>query len=290
MTASYIILLLSTACAFASAGTIYNSTFTFYGVGDERGDGTCNSNTAACGFYTNPGFSAAVSQNLYGAPPGAGSGPICGTCWRLNATTNPYNNRAIGTSIIVKVNNLCPASGNPLCAQSDLSDSSTNQFGGVVDFNLCRDDGASAALFGDSGTGLAVGSAEEVDCGDWKGTVTSAPNGGGSGGGSGNTGTGDTGTGDSGNYDSGNYDCGDYDSGNYDGCDGNGNGNGTNGSGSGNGNGNAGGSGQGSIGNSANDNGEGFIGAASALDGLRHDFLIVGTMGLGSMLLGCWLF
>ncbi|KAF2228589.1 glycoside hydrolase family 45 protein [Viridothelium virens] len=248
------LLLLSAGHRLVNAGTTYNSTFTFYGSGDSRGDGTCNTNTAACGFFTNPGFSAAISQNLYGAAPGAGAGPQCGTCWRLTAQTNPYNQRAIGTApIVVKVNNLCPASGNPLCAQKDLSGGSTNAFGGVVDFNLCEDDGASGALFGDSGTGLAVGVAEEVGCAEWNGSVVSQGSGGG-GGGNGNTGQGDTGQGDSGNYDSGNYDCGDYDSGNYDGCDGNGSGNG-NGNGSGNGTGGNAGEGGQSEGNS-----QGFIG------------------------------
>ena len=46
-------LLLLAACTLASAGTTYDTTFTFYGSGDSRGDGTCNTNTAACGFYTN---------------------------------------------------------------------------------------------------------------------------------------------------------------------------------------------------------------------------------------------
>ena len=74
-----------------------------------------------------------------------------------------------GNSIVVMVNNLCPADGNPLCAQSTLQD--TNQYGANVNFDLCRDSGASAALFGSSGVGLAVGTAVQVDCSAWSGTV-----------------------------------------------------------------------------------------------------------------------
>lgn len=60
----------------ATGGTTYKSTFTFYGAGDSFGSPNCNTNTAACGFYTYPGFSAAASQNLYGVGPGAVSNPF----------------------------------------------------------------------------------------------------------------------------------------------------------------------------------------------------------------------
>jgi hypothetical protein len=46
------------------SGMVYKSSFTHYGAGDSFGSPNCNTNTAACGFFTQPGFSAAVSQNL----------------------------------------------------------------------------------------------------------------------------------------------------------------------------------------------------------------------------------
>ena len=49
----------------------YKSSFTFYGAGDTFGSPNCNTNTAACGFYTSPGFSAAASENIFGVGPGA---------------------------------------------------------------------------------------------------------------------------------------------------------------------------------------------------------------------------
>lgn len=46
------------------SGPVYKASFTHYGAGDTFGSPNCNTNTAACGFYTYPGFSAAASQNL----------------------------------------------------------------------------------------------------------------------------------------------------------------------------------------------------------------------------------
>jgi len=105
---------------------------------------------------------------------GAGAGPACGTCWKLTIETDSSGNTVsnAGNSIVVQVTNLCPAEGNPLCAQDGLT--GTNQYGANLNFDTCIDSGASAALFGDSGVGLGVGTAEEVDCkGNWSGTVVS---------------------------------------------------------------------------------------------------------------------
>ncbi|KAI6797969.1 hypothetical protein KC360_g6339 [Hortaea werneckii] len=154
-------------------GVSYKASFTQYGAGDTFGSPNCNTNTAACFFYTQPGFSAAVSQNLYGAGPGEGKGPACGTCWRLTIQTDSSGRRLnnAGNSIVVKVNNLCPKQGNPLCSQNGLS--GTNQYGANVNFDTCIDSGASAALFQNSGVGLGLGTATQVDCSQWSGTVRS---------------------------------------------------------------------------------------------------------------------
>ncbi|KIW87396.1 uncharacterized protein Z519_12032 [Cladophialophora bantiana CBS 173.52] len=119
----------STSPASSGGGPTYKASFTHYGSGDSFGSPNCNTNTAACFFYTSPGFSAAVSQNLYGAGPGQGQGPACGTCWKLVGETDSSGNTLsnVGTSIVVMINNLCPADGNPLCAQNGLS--GTNQYG-----------------------------------------------------------------------------------------------------------------------------------------------------------------
>jgi hypothetical protein len=176
------------------SGTTYKASFTQYGSGDTFGSGNCNTDTTACGFYTNvslfppsachssnkttdksqqqqPGYSAALSQNAFGVGPGAGAGPGCGTCWKLTAQTDSSGNKLsnAGNSIVVQVTNLCPASGNPLCSQNGLG--GTNQYGANLNFDLCLNSGANTALFGNSGVGLAVGSAVQVSCSQWSGTV-----------------------------------------------------------------------------------------------------------------------
>ena len=40
-----------------------------------------------------------------------------------------------------------------------------------MNFDTCIDDGASGALFGSSGVGLAIGTATKVDCSKWSGSA-----------------------------------------------------------------------------------------------------------------------
>jgi len=161
----------SSSSPATGSGTTYKASFTEYGSTDTWGSGNCNVATTACGFYTSPGYSAAVSQNEFGVGPGAGAGPACGTCWKLTIETDSSGNTVSnsGNSIVVKVTNLCPASGNPLCAQNGLS--GTNQYGANLNFDTCIDSQASAALFGNSGVGLGLGTAVEVNCNQWSGTI-----------------------------------------------------------------------------------------------------------------------
>lgn len=77
-------------------------------------------------------------------------------------------------TITVVVNEICPAENNPICGQQSLDD--VNGYNAQVDFNLCRDSGASDALFGgeDSGIGLAFGFARRIPCGQWDGEQSQA--------------------------------------------------------------------------------------------------------------------
>ncbi|TKA31948.1 hypothetical protein B0A50_01193 [Salinomyces thailandicus] len=168
---SQALLLTPLAFALKASAQNYSASFTQYGSGDQNGSGNCNVDTTACGYYTTSGYSAAVSQNVFGVGPGDGAGPACGGCWELTIQTDSSGNALsnAGNSIVVKVTNLCPADGNPLCAQSSTSD--TNQYGANVNFDTCMDSGASNALFGNSGTALGLGTAVKVNCGEWEGAT-----------------------------------------------------------------------------------------------------------------------
>lgn len=74
----------------------------------------CNDpSKVSCAWYSSSGYNAAISQAVYGGYPGSGPSGACGICWKL---TPDY---AGANDIVVKVNNLCPDDGNPLCAQAE---------------------------------------------------------------------------------------------------------------------------------------------------------------------------
>ena len=83
------------ALPFLTSAQSYKASFTEYGG--------CNTKTTACGFYTDPGYSAAISQNVFGVSSGAGPG--CKTCWRITGVEDPVSNRPLShpREIIVKV-------------------------------------------------------------------------------------------------------------------------------------------------------------------------------------------
>ena len=71
----------------------------------------CNSpSQTSCGWYSSTGYNAAISQAVYGGYPGSGPSAACGVCWLLTPEFPGAN------AMVVKVNNLCPDGGNPLCA------------------------------------------------------------------------------------------------------------------------------------------------------------------------------
>ncbi|KAI9149161.1 hypothetical protein HJFPF1_11209 [Paramyrothecium foliicola] len=144
-------------------GSNFTASFTFYGSGD-GGDGTsCKNFGNACGIFPESGYAAGVSQNLYG------DGITCGTCWRLYGKVDG-GQKALNRTIVVKVNEMCPAEGYPICGQKDLR--SVNQFKAQVNFNLCVDTGAADGLFGfNTGVDFATGTVERVDCKEWKGVA-----------------------------------------------------------------------------------------------------------------------
>ena len=73
--------------------------------------GPCHRTSVACGWYSSSGYNAAISQAVYGGGPGSGATAQCGVCWKLTPDAAGAN------EIVVKINDLCPDDGNPLCAQ-----------------------------------------------------------------------------------------------------------------------------------------------------------------------------
>ena len=73
--------------------------------------GPCRRTSVACGWYSRSGYNAAISQAVYGGGPGSGATRECGVCWKLTPDASGAN------EIVVKINDLCPDDGNPLCAQ-----------------------------------------------------------------------------------------------------------------------------------------------------------------------------
>ncbi|KAI9758060.1 MAG: hypothetical protein M4579_003191 [Chaenotheca gracillima] len=154
----------------ASGNSNYKASFTWYGAGDSFGSPSCQPIYGACGQIVNSGYTAAVSQNLYGVGPGAGAGPACNTCYSISGQTDSSGNilPGGGTTIVVKINNLCPAEGNPMCSQPDLW--SSNQYGAQVNFDLCGDSGAAEGFF-PPGTGIVLGTVQLLaDCSSWVGS------------------------------------------------------------------------------------------------------------------------
>jgi hypothetical protein len=93
----------------AGMGQTFKASFTEYGSGDQNGSPNCNTDSAACGFASK-GYNAALSEAAFGAGDGKGKGPACGTCWQLTGQTDSTGKPLAGAqSIVVKVNNLCPA-------------------------------------------------------------------------------------------------------------------------------------------------------------------------------------
>lgn len=101
----------------------------------------------ACGI-TASGYTAAISQLAFGAPPGVGPGDACGRCFQLTGTEDPYSPSFTGPfkSVIVKVTDECPLSGNQQWCGQTTADPN-NSFGASVHFDLCEDTGASASFF-----------------------------------------------------------------------------------------------------------------------------------------------
>lgn len=146
--------LLALALSLPLTATALKASFTEYGSGDSMGSPNCATSVNACG-EPGGGYTAALSQSQFGAGPGEGAGPACGTCYKLTVTTDLSGQAVTENSVTVRINNLCPTDGNPICAVP-------NQYGAEIHFDLCKDSGATNGFFTSSQAG--IGTAELVSC------------------------------------------------------------------------------------------------------------------------------
>ncbi|PFH51938.1 glycoside hydrolase family 45 protein [Amanita thiersii Skay4041] len=123
----------------------------------------------ACG-KTASGFTAAMNQLSFGAPPGLGAGDACGRCFAITGTQDPFSPSFPGPfhSIVVKITDLCPVTGNQeWCGQT--TSNPLNQHGAGFHFDICQDTGGAGAFF-PSGHGALLGTFQEVSCSQWSGS------------------------------------------------------------------------------------------------------------------------
>jgi hypothetical protein len=91
---------------------------------------------SACGKVAS-GFTAAMNQLSFGAPPGGGAGDACGRCFSITGNRDPYSPQYTGPfkNIVVKVTDLCPGAANEnWCGQS--TSNLNNQVGVPVQYVL----------------------------------------------------------------------------------------------------------------------------------------------------------
>lgn len=136
-----------------------NATFTAYK----------NCQYAACGYFVQ-GYSAAISQRSFGAGGNQGAGGACGRCFKITGTYDMYSSGDTGPykSIVVKASDLCPyQKGEPWCGQDNQT--TLNQYGSPIHFDLCEDTKAASAFFPTAEIGALGGYYEEVSCSLWNG-------------------------------------------------------------------------------------------------------------------------
>ena len=109
---------------------------------------------------------AAINTQAYenGQPIVNGVGNACGQCWHLQPLSDVYpnpNNLAVGTPIVVKINDQCPDGG--YCQQSPQAP--LNDLGAPYHFDLCAATGTAQAFFGQIPEGVLMGVARfDPDC------------------------------------------------------------------------------------------------------------------------------
>ncbi|KAF8261640.1 endoglucanase V-like protein [Lactarius quietus] len=125
----------------------------------------------ACGQNAT-GFTAAISQLTYGAPPNLGPGDACGRCFSVTANADPFSNfTGPFNTVVVKaqISALLIRERTDALWCSQTQANPLNQYNMTVHFDLCTDTGAAAAFF-PTGHEALTGTYTEVSCQQWAGT------------------------------------------------------------------------------------------------------------------------
>ena len=156
------VLLFTALTTAQTLGPVYTSSFTWNQL--------CGP-TVACGpsaaGFKGTGFAAANNVTYAaGQPIVNGVGKGCGQCWHLQPDSDAYqsNGKSLGTPVVVKINDQC--TDPKYCDQEEGSNHSplNTGYGKQVHFDLCDQSGVTEQFFGAIGKGVALGTAQQVEC------------------------------------------------------------------------------------------------------------------------------
>lgn len=152
------------------------------------GYGTCLTQGMACGLTGSPGKQPTAAMSAYLIPK-YGSG-LCGTCWRVSnlrsldygpngpPTVGGALKSPAGNGMVVLINNSCAPGADQTkpdavgqCNQNHGGQGAKDRLGSDTVLDLCTETDAPMMVWGTAKAGMSVADVEEVDCGEWSGTV-----------------------------------------------------------------------------------------------------------------------
>ena len=156
------LLLFTTLTTAQSLGPVFTSSFTW----NQQCGPTVACGPSAAGFH-GTGFAAANNVTYAaGQPIVNGVGKGCGQCWHLMPESDAYqsNGKSLGTPVVVKIDDQC--TDPKYCDQEEFGNNTplNTGYGKQVHFDLCDQSGVTKQFFGDIGMGVALGSAQQVEC------------------------------------------------------------------------------------------------------------------------------
>ena len=162
-TSQLTLLFFTTLATAQNIGPVFTSSFTW----NQQCGPTVACGPSAAGFH-GTGFAAANNVTYAaGQPIVNGVGKGCGQCWHLEPESDAYqsNGKSLGTPVVVKINDQC--TDPKYCDQEEFGNHTplNTGYGKQVHFDLCDQSGVTKQFFGQIGMGVAIGLAQQVECG-----------------------------------------------------------------------------------------------------------------------------